>query len=240
MLLDLLAEDNFVQYNKKLAHTLGLKEAVYVNQLMNIVYKATTKDKLVNDNFIRLDRQYIYRQTTLSIEDQLKIETKLQRLNVLEKDFEDDDLLKLDIEKLASITITEDETVIQNIQSRTSIGKLKVDKNSKDNNIISNFCKLINSGNESIDNAYKSWIEACIKTKGNFLNKDIINKFQVDLYKYSNGNTEIALKVLNVATLYCYRDCSWAIKRYEKLKYEEDRTTIKGTATRETLSQKIF
>ena len=103
MLLDLLAEDNFVQYNKKLAHTLGLKEAVYVNQLMNIVYKATTKDKLVNDSFIRLDRQYIYRQTTLSIEDQLKIETKLQRLNVLEKDFEDDDLLKLDIEKLEAI-----------------------------------------------------------------------------------------------------------------------------------------
>lgn len=240
MLLDLLAEDNFVQYNKKLAHTLGLQEAVYVNQLMNIVYKATAKNKLVNGDFIRLDRQYIYLQTTLSIEDQLKIETKLQRLNVLEKDYEDDDLLKLDIEKLASITITEDESVIQNIQNRTSIGKLKVDKNSRDNNIISNYCKLINTGHKGVDNAYKTWIEACIKTKGNFLNKDIINKFQSDLYEYSKGNSDLAIKILNVATLYCYRECSWAIKRYQKEKAEQERTTVKGTATKETLSQKIF
>lgn len=240
MLLDLLAEDNFVQFNKKLAHTIGLKEAIYVNQLLNIVYKATNKDKIVENGFIRLDRKYIYKQTTLSIEDQLKIETKLQRLNVLEKDFEDDDLLKIDVEKLASITITEDEDIIKEIQNRTSIGKLKVDKNSRDNNIISNFCNLINTGNEDVDTAYRSWIEACVKTKGNFLNKDIINKFQLDLYKYSKGDITRAIKVLKVATLYCYRECSWAIKRYEKEKAEEERTTIKETATKETLSQKIF
>lgn len=240
MLLDLLADDNFVQFNKKLAHTLGLKEAIYVNQLLNIVYKATTKNKLINNEFIKLDRKYLFKQTTLAVEDQLKIETKLQRLNLLVKDFDNDDLLKLDVEKLASITITEDEEVIKEIQNRTSIGKLKLDKNTKDNNIITGFSRLINSGNEDIDNAYKRWIEICVKTKGNFLSKEIINKFQQDLYKYTNGNVQLALDVLNVATTYCYRECSWAIKIYEKEKLEKERTTIKGVASKETLSQKIY
>ena len=112
----MLSSDEYINFNKKLAHILGLEDAIYVQQLLTINKKAMRKDKLVNGDFIKIDRNYIYEQTTLTIEKQIKIDINLQKHGVLEKDFEDNDLIKLDTNKLASILTSENDTMYEELQ----------------------------------------------------------------------------------------------------------------------------
>ena len=240
MLLDLLANDNYVRFNKKLAHTIGLEEAIYLDQVINIIGKAIKKDKVLDDDFINLDRNYIYAQTTFTIEQQLKIEVRLQRLKVLTKDFDNDNLIKIDLEKLSAIAVSDDEELIESIQRKVSIGEVRLDSNTKANNQVSSLKKYIHTGNDELDNKVVGWLDFCIKEKKTYINVPILQSFIKDVLSYSNNNFNIALDVVEIATKFGYRDCKWAIKRYEDDKRTNSRTTIKEVASRETLSKKSF
>ena len=82
MLLDLLSMDNYVSYNIKVAEILGLHPAIYLSELMNINDKAIKKSK-TKENYFTVDRSYITRRTTLSKEEQLKIDKQLFEIGLL-------------------------------------------------------------------------------------------------------------------------------------------------------------
>ena len=113
MLLDLLRTDEYVSFNKKLAHIIGLESAIYINQVINIMGKAIKKDKLVDGGYIIIDRKYIYDQTTLDEDKQLKLEEKLIKLKLIVRDVENPNQIKVDIQLLADIT-TNDNVKINN------------------------------------------------------------------------------------------------------------------------------
>ena len=46
MLIDLINTSNYVSYNIKLAQLLGLKEAIYLSELLNINDKAIRKNEI--------------------------------------------------------------------------------------------------------------------------------------------------------------------------------------------------
>ena len=77
MLIELLSMSNYVNFNVKLAHILGLNTAIYLSQIMDINEKAIRKDK-VDKNFFTIDRNYITSRTTIAEKEQKEIENNLQ------------------------------------------------------------------------------------------------------------------------------------------------------------------
>ena len=84
MLIDLINTSNYVSYNIKLAQLLGLKEAIYLSELLNINDKAIRKNK-INNNYFDIDRKYLETRTTLNVSEQDKIEKTLIKLKIIKK-----------------------------------------------------------------------------------------------------------------------------------------------------------
>ena len=72
MLIELLSTSNYVSFNVKLAEILGLHPSIYISELLNINDKAIRKEKM-NESSFSLDREYIKKRTTLSVEEQLEL-----------------------------------------------------------------------------------------------------------------------------------------------------------------------
>lgn len=239
MILDLLRTDNYASYNIKLSHILGLEEAIYVNQIINIMGKAIKKDKIIDEGFVKLDRSYIFNQTTLNVEQQLKIDEKLLRIGLMVRDFDNPDLLKIDTEMLASITSCDDIKKLDKISD--NMGKsVKVNKSAKDYYTVEKLKAGIKCDNEDLTDALGGWIDSLIRDKKTYLNFPLIQKFQTDLFNYTKGNLEVALEVVNLATLYGYRDCQWAINVYEKNKINGKSNTPKEVSSNERLSSQEY
>ncbi len=239
MLLDLLKTDNYIMFNKKLAHTIGLNESIYVNQLLNITGKAIQKEVVFEDGYFKLDRKYIYEQTTLTTQQQLEIDSKLMSINLLTKNFESPDLMKLNLELLANITTNENVELNEKIKESIKRDRSK-EKEAKEYYVIQKLCKNIQSGDVKVDDALEGWIKALVMNKGTvILNSTIVETFKRDVFEYSKGNIDVALAVINKATVYLYRECSWAIKKYESDK-SLMRNNVKEIATRDSVGKIKF
>lgn len=59
MLLDLLSQNNYNSYNISLAKIIGLHPAIYVNTLLSINSKAISKQRLTNEEYFCIDRNYV-------------------------------------------------------------------------------------------------------------------------------------------------------------------------------------
>ena len=118
MLIELLNPNNYISYNIKTAQIFGLNTAVYMTELLNIFEKARNKDKLVDKEYFKLDRKYVFIRTTLSIEEQLRIDSKLTQVGILFKHQDNPDIIKVDTKMYASIITSEDVTLIDNLSKK--------------------------------------------------------------------------------------------------------------------------
>ena len=80
MILDLLSTDMYISFNIKLAHRIGLQAAIYLGELLNINKKAIQKEKIIDGNFFKLNRDYIEQRTTLQKQEQKELD-KLYKCN---------------------------------------------------------------------------------------------------------------------------------------------------------------
>ncbi len=209
MLIELLSMSNYGHFNIKLAHILGLNTAVYLNQLMDINEKAIRKNKLVA-NFFILDREYVTSRTTLSEKEQKEIESNLVKLGILERSKEDDNSLLLNIAVLTNIMMSPDEDLVKDIKNFATKSK-----KTKSEKIIENLKNNIITLNPELRTAYYNWIDAVYEKDG-FMNKQAVISAQSNIDNFSNRNLDVALKVLEIATLNGYRDVTWAINSYNK------------------------
>lgn len=210
MLVELLSLSNYVSFNVKLAQILGLKPAIYLSQIMDINEKAIRKNK-VNDNYFTIDRKYIENRTTLTKDEQVSIEKDLLNIGILEKSTEKRNTISLNITMLTSIIMTPDEDLIKDISS-LSKGKKKrtksevIEDNLKDNVITTNV---------ELREAYYEWIESVLTKKG-MMTKAAVIHAQPTLDAFCNRNLDVALKVLEIASIHGYEDINWAINTYNK------------------------
>lgn len=210
MLIDLLSMSNYVHFNIKLAHILGLNTSIYLGQLMDINEKALRKKK-VNENFFTIDRAYVESRTTISEKEQLDIETNLIKLGILERSSDDSNTLMLNITVLTSILMSPDEDLIKDISHITKPRKTKT----KSEKIIETLKTNIITTNSELRNAYFEWIDA-VYAKDGFMTKAAVVSAQAVIDEFSNRNLDIALKVLEIASINGYRDIKWAINSYNK------------------------
>ena len=210
MLIELLSSSNYVNFNVKLAQILGLKPAIYLSQIMDINEKAIRKNK-VNNNFFTIDRKYIETRTTLTKDEQASIEKDLLNIGILEKDTNNKNNISLNITMLTSIMMTPDEDLLKDISSLSKGKKKKTKSEVIEDNLKDN----VLTTNEELREAYYEWIEAVI-TKRGMMTKAAVIHAQPTLDKFCDRNLDIALKVLEIASIHGYEDINWAINTYNK------------------------
>lgn len=211
MLLDLLSLDNYVNYNIKIAEMLGLHEAIYLSELMNINEKAVRKAK-VTDNYFTVDRKYITKRTTLSKDEQISIDKKLTELGILKYNVEDNNILILNIGLLISLLNgdTEFEKVNLPITAKKSTKRKTKEEQSKEE--MKTYIEVTNS---ELYDAYCEWIDA-VFAKLHWMSRKSVEVAQKSIDEASGRNLDIALKILEIATVNGWKDVSYAIKKYKE------------------------
>lgn len=216
MLLDLMNSENYISFNIELAHKVGLESAVYCAELLNIYKKAYNKKKLIDNEYIKLDRNYIYNKTSLLTEDQLRCDLNLIKINVIKKNVDNPDIIKLDIQLLASIISSDDVKLKENIKELVTKKSPRGLKESSRQYMISELKNSIVCSNYELLTALRGWVDGVYANPKGFLSKQSIKLFQDTLNNYTQGDLDLALRIVNIATIQGYRDCQWAINSYEE------------------------
>lgn len=206
MLLDLLCSDETVTYNTTLSNLLGLDLAVYISLLLNQYKRAVSKQKVDDNYFFKLDREYIRQMSTFESSYQKELDNKLVKLGVLVVDGQK---VKLCIDALVSLV---SDTSI-NIEDIISVPQKK--KKTKSDVIKAELRQLITTTNPELRDAYSDWIDSVFAKQG-WLAKAAVTEAQKVVDTYSNKNLDLALDVIKIASIGGYRDMQWAISSYEQ------------------------
>lgn len=209
MLIELLSSSNHVSFNIKVAQIIGLEPAIYLSQIIDINEKAVRKAKLDN-NFFIVDRKYIESRTTLTKDKQISIEQDLINMGILQRHDTKKNCIMLHLTTLTSIMMSPDEELLKDISSLS-----RAKKRTKAQVIEDNLKSNVLTVNSELRNAYYEWIESVLEKEG-ALTKAAVVHAQTAIDQYSNRDLDVALKILEIASVNGYRDITWAINSYDK------------------------
>lgn len=238
MLIDLLSMDNYVHYNIKIAEILGLHPAIYISELLNINEKAVRKAK-ISDNCFVVDRGYIQKRTTLSKEEQKEIDGMLLNLGILKKPDDNEDSVTLDLTVLTSL-IAAEPISLKNLEKVIAASSPKR-KRTKAEAIIDSLKSHVQVSNDELRDAYFDWIET-VHSKQGWMSVKSVTVAQKTVDNYCDHNLDLALQLLEIASLHGYRDIQWAINKYEddyKLSYRIPASPQKDVSST-GLSKEVF
>lgn len=210
MLLDLLSMSNYGNYNIELAHIIGLEASIYISELMNINSKAIKKSK-VQDGFMTIDRGYLEQRTTFNEKKQLEIEQQLIKCGIISKNKDDENTMLLDVSVIAALVSTDSSDIRNDI---AKVIKKKANTRTKAEVIISQLKENIVTSNPELRNAYSEWIDSVYAKQG-WMSKKSVVAGQTIVDEFANHNLDVALKVIEIASINGYRDMSWAINTYK-------------------------
>lgn len=212
MLSDLMK--NSISYNIKLATIIGVDSAVYIAALYYLSNSEKTK----------LNREQIKQLTGLSLTTQTSINKRLIESNIITYN-ETDQIITLNTLNISDIICEEDKTklkAIQKIQKVKSDVNKPVKLNQRQLTII-NLKNIIKANitietpiGQQILDAYLDWVDGVYARPNGFLSKRAIELFIHKINEYSNGNPDIILELLNIATINGHRDADWTIPIYEQ------------------------
>lgn len=208
MLFELLATDMYISYNIKLAKIIGVLPAIYMSELININRKAIEKNKLKDNNYFKINREYIEERTTITKADQKDLDITLNSINLISIG-ETSDLLKVNMDVLTSLILGEQKIV-------TDITQPKQKRATKQEMVIRALRANIETTNPELKQSYEDWIDSVCAKQG-WMTKIHVVEGQKVLNEYNKDkDLDLALTILKIATLGGYRDINWAINEFEK------------------------
>lgn len=248
MLIDIMNTENYISFSIPVAQIFGLNAAVYCSELINILGKARRKNKMVDENFFKLDRKYITKRTTLSVEDQLVVDGVWMKYGILAKHQDNPDIINLNVELLFSIVADDDLSRLEKIRKDVLSTAKKTDKANKKATILKSLKNSVSCTNPDLRLALQKWVES-IFDKDGYLTKDTIETFYKTLNNYTKGDLDLALRIVEIASIQCYRMCEWAIEVYEKdqrhkkntenLAQSKLRVSKQSVATRDSINKDL-
>lgn len=212
MLIDLISLSNYGYYNIQVANILGLETAVYLGILLDINSKAIRKNK-VEDNFFTIDRDYITQRTTLSISKQKEIEKILSDVGVLCISKKDEDSFNISISALYTIVGNDDNTDL--IKDVKKIISKKANARTKTDAIKDTLKENVVTSNKELREAYYDWIDSVYAKQGWMSKKSVVSA-QTLVDDFSKHNLDVALKIVEIASINGYRDMEWALNTYKQ------------------------
>lgn len=216
MLIDLLDSSNYIMVNRDAIRILGLNTAVYCAELLNIYKKAMNKDKVFNQTYFVVDRDYIAKRTSIDIEEQLKCDANLAKVKIITTDKDNPDMICLDVEVFASILSSEDVKLLDHVSDKVKVANPKGVKKAQRDRIINELKNNIECNDIDILFAIKGWIDAIMADQSKCLSTVQVRLFKDTLDDYCNGDKKAALDIINLAAVHQYVDCQWAINLYAR------------------------
>ena len=217
MLTDLMCTDNYAMFNVKVANVMGLHAAVYVNEILNITQKAQQKRKIV-DGYVTIDRDYVHRRTTIFPEEQISIDKKLVGIGVLSVAENNPDNIQLSVDTLANLVAADDANLLKKVTKLTEVKSVvqSSTKMSMRQKTILELKDFIKCSNEELLNAYRDWVDGVYANPKGYLSKRAIIVFQRDVDEFARGDLDLALKIIEIATINGWRCAEWAINTFKK------------------------
>lgn len=204
MYLDLFDE---LRLNKRLIKLAGFEVAAYWAELQSILKQVVKKNTMDEFGFFNLDRDYLERETTLTLNKQLKCEEKLVSLGVIAKDPQNPNRLSISVHGMIEIVTDEDTKKLK----KTSAVK-KDEKAAKIAGIKNTMKKAILETDPELRAAYERWIDGMIDAANCRFTKAVVQLFEKTVTEYTTDK-ETRLKVIEIATVNSYRDATWAINK---------------------------
>lgn len=243
MLSDVVSPSNYLTFNVTIAQIIGLVNAVYCAELLDIYAKAKRKNKIDDNQFFPVNRDYVKSKTTIKVEEQYLCDASLSSVGLIETHKDSPDMIKFDVEQFMQIIAGEDSEKVLEIQKKINLPKNKTIANKlKKDKIKENLHNLIVCDNVRIKQALDEWLDTLFDDK--FIKKETVLKFQEVLYEYTKSDVEKAVEIIHIAISQGWTNCVYAIESYEKeqklLANKQVRTTQLKVATQDKLSKKKY
>ena len=204
MYLDLFDE---LRLNKRLVKIAGFEVAAYWAELQSILKQVVKKQTMDEQGYFTLDRDFVERETTLTINKQLKCDDKLVSLGVMMKDETNPNRLAIAVNGMVAVITDEDTTKLK----KTSAVK-KDEKAAKIAGIKANMKKALLETDTELRAAYERWIDGMIDAANCRFTKAVVQLFEKTVTEYT-ADKNTRLKVIEIATVNSYKDATWAINR---------------------------
>mgnify|MGYP003313783118 CR=1 FL=1 len=196
MLIDILNSSNYIMVNMDAIRIFGLNTAVYCAELLNIYKKAVSKKKLYNDNkYFKIDRDYIKKQTSIEVEDQLKCDANLLKVNIITPDKEDPDIIFFDVEVYASLLASEDIKLLDKVSSKVKVANPKGTKQVQRDRIIISLKDAIECKTPEVLFALRGWIDSIMSDPKRVMSKQQVTIFKNTLDDYCDCYLSKAFKI---------------------------------------------
>jgi hypothetical protein len=203
--LDLFDE---LRLNKRLIKIAGFDVAAYWAELQSILKQVVKKQTADEQGFFILDRDYVERETTLSVTKQLKCEAKLIELGVLAKDPESPNKITIGVNKMIEI-ITDEDT--KKLKKATKAAKDEA-KAAKIAGMKETMKRFITETDPEVRAAFEQWVENMIDAANCRFTKAVVQLFEKTVTEYTTDKAK-RLKIIEIATINSYRDATWAINK---------------------------
>ena len=220
MYLDLFDE---LRLNKRLVKIAGFEVAAYWAELQSILKQVVKKQTADEHGFFTLDREYVERETTLTLAKQLKCEAKLIEMGVMAKDPDNPNRITIGVNSMIELITDEDTKKLK--KSGTKVDKAEA-KAAKIEGMKETMKRFIVEQDEDLRAAYYRWIEGMIDAANCRFTKAVVQTFEKTITEYTQDKA-LRLKLIEMSTASSYRDANWAI---EKLAPSRGRTNFVSIA----------
>lgn len=215
MFIDALSPENYVSFNITAANIFGLKSAVYCSEVLGIYQKAERKNRLLAGGFMKVNRDYVKRMTSLSFEEQYECDAALSKVGIVSRSDADPDVIKVDFATFASIVTNGDIKELDDIAKKAKPQKADAAE-AKKRKLEAKVKSAISTDNVMIANALSKWVSVILASDRAYATEDTVRDFQRVLMKFAGTDVEKALAVIGIATAQTWTSCTWAISAYEK------------------------
>lgn len=205
MYLDLFDE---LRLNKRLVRLVGFEVAAYWAELQSILKQVVKKQTADEQGFFNLDRDYLEKETTLTLAKQLKCEEKLISMGVILKDPANPNRLAISVTNMVEI-ITDEDTM----KLKKSSAVKKNEKEAKIAGIKLNMKKAISETDPELRAAFERWVDGMVDAANCRFTKAVVQLFEKTVTEFSVDKAD-RLKVIEIATVNSYKDATWAINRF--------------------------
>lgn len=221
MYLDLFDE---LRLNKRLIKLAGFEVAAYWAELTSVLKQVVKKQTADELGFFNLDRNFIERETTLTLAKQLKCDEQLVRAGVMAKDAENPNRVTISVSAMIELITDEDNTKLKK-STRASKEEQKLAKISGMKN---NFKKAISETDLELRESYCRWVEALVDAcqSGTAKYNCSLTKAAVELFikdiNAAFSNKADKLKAIELATINCWKNANWAVERLQGGTYRQN------------------
>lgn len=242
MLIDILGQANTVDFNSTIANKIGLNAAIYLSELIKQYSYNKINNRLIEDYFT-VDRTSIFSRTTLTEQNQQELDILLVRLNILLKRTSIEDPLSedmsLNMTNFVNMFASDNEKISQDLKKLTKSNSVKMSQREKH---ILDLKAKITCNNKELLSAYRNWVDGVYENPKGFLSITAIKVFQQTVDDFAKGDLDLALKIVEIATINGYRDATWAINLFNRDYKEqfEKQFAVKAPQRKVLLSNEVF